>query len=357
MAYVLAIVNRTCMEPVSRSGLLSTSPWLSITTSGSVAHFHLRSSRLGAFARDPIGAGDDLEILDARDPTDPVRVGRYTPDSDPVDGYGAGTHLYLGTRHGELVVMDITRPSDPHQVGSIDNGYLPSGVHGDGNRAYVAMGNDGLISVDVSSPASPAESGRLATGHSVQTLAASSTHQFAGHETGGGLTGGFWVVDHTDPRRPKQLRDVEAAAKPKDLEYAEGLLYVGSSGGLEIFDVSDPTRPVLFDSRDTPDFAWDVVRTRSGIVHQADGNGGGFFTSAGSGWRRFQDRAEPGFVPWVRLRGRTKSPGGSSPLTNNGRHRSLEWPIEVVVIQDVPEIARQLYWPSAPSWPLAIVRL
>jgi hypothetical protein len=115
-----------------------------------------------------------------------------------------------------------------------------------GNTAYTASWGFGLINVDLSNPARPVELGRVEFPFAA-VLDVNGDYAYVGKWTNGGLLA---VADVSDPAAPSLVWQTELAAQPYRLKVNEQQLYVAEgqdtpgSGGLRVFDLSNPASPV-----------------------------------------------------------------------------------------------------------------
>lgn len=127
-----------------------------------------------------------------------------------------------------------------------------------GNHAYVAAGSGGLIVLDVSNPAKPVRVGSYWASGVTRCVQVSGSRAYVARTVreGGGCIaesrGRFDVLDVTDPAKPKLLGSHPMPRSIVDLQIVGQLAYVvtlaqhsgGESSGMEVLDVSDPTRLV-----------------------------------------------------------------------------------------------------------------
>jgi len=213
------------------------------------------------------GAG--LRVIDISDPGNPRQVGACTYESagaySGCDIAVSGHYAYV-TDAGELwydgsglIVIDISNPTNPRQVGRYDtNLFLWSAyaVAVSGHHAFVAASDglvDGLCVLDISVPAQPRRVGYLA-GYTGNLAVAGGRAYVA---TG---SAGLAVIDISRLANPQTVGHWHAEVSYSwCLYYVEGLTVVGnyaytrtrfdcmeqpSSGGVSVFDVSDPANPV-----------------------------------------------------------------------------------------------------------------
>ncbi len=182
----------------------------------------------------------NLVIADVTDPSNPRRVGVY-------DGPGLATglsvvdpYVYLAGSEG-LEIVDAGDPAAPVRVGSL-GGVYARGVAVHGNVAYLAVPDEGLLVIDVSDPASP---GRLRT--VPDTGGAWDVHLDGEHVYLACHGNGVRILSMSDPESPRVIGRVlenDDGGEALGLRVVGELLFVSDNTGIEVFDVSDPARPV-----------------------------------------------------------------------------------------------------------------
>jgi hypothetical protein len=162
-----------------------------------------------------------------------------------------GNFAYVAGGTG-MFVIDITDKTSPVVVANLDLGAERStDIVVNGTYAYVALGSQGFAIVDIATSTSPVEVLRLDDVFSPLILA----YSLALHEEHLYVSAHFSnkvrVYNVTNPESPVYLTSVDADAPvggaPRYLAVAEGLLYAAAgTGGVYVYDVSDPSIPTLF---------------------------------------------------------------------------------------------------------------
>ncbi|MBE0545907.1 MAG: hypothetical protein IH623_31650 [Verrucomicrobia bacterium] len=225
-----------------------------------------------------------LAILDVGDPAHPVRVGGYPTPTYAHGVYALSHYVYLADESG-MFILDVTDPTQPAPVGSLDPRISFRTAQALGDLLYLAAAN--LKILNVSNPASPVLVVDLdIMGNALDLQIVGDSIYFAGDL--------WWsVYNITDPIRPawvsiRQMApfvngiavnnhhayvaeqttlhvfDVQDQAHPvavdnqtlngriADLEVVENTLFVAhAEGGVSVFDLSDPARPVRTTGYDT----------------------------------------------------------------------------------------------------------
>lgn len=152
----------------------------------------------------------------------------------------AGNHVYVGDADNGLVVLDATDPLHPLLVGqSYDvNTFDTMAVFGDklltSGRGFIG----GLVSVvDISDPAAPVVEGTV--GLDVMFLRAALTDGYA-------IAVGFdlGIFDLSDPANITQVFDTSIDPATQALVHGDMLYLIGATG-LQVWDFSTPSAPVL----------------------------------------------------------------------------------------------------------------
>lgn len=213
--------------------------------------------------------GSILKTVDFSDPRHPVQVGMLDTFGYAHDIALQGTYAYLA--EGEyLRIVDISDPSNPRQLSRLS---LPSssfGVDVADSFCYVANWLGGVRVVDVSDPANPHEVASYATPCSAAVdICVRPPYLYYAD------VGGFGVLKVGNPREP----DSAAYVSTVPLEENWGLNVDGeilaatrSWGGVKLYDVTEPDRPVEVGWYDTP--GWPYHLQQAGrLTYAADGEG------------------------------------------------------------------------------------
>lgn len=215
-----------------------------------------------------------LSIVDVSNSSSPRIVGNYgTDEMSSIDI--SEDHLYLiskGDMDGEdyynLLIVDVTDPASPTLTGSYNIGEKGT-VAVKGNYAYVSSGSSIAI-VNIANPAAPVFAGSYETGDIVSYITISGDHAYI---TGYSLS----ILDITDPIEPSFVSSYDIG-EAQNVAVAGGHAYVinamdGSSIGLVIVDISDPTSPVSTGIYSTTQNAYDIAASGN-YAYIADYNNG-----------------------------------------------------------------------------------
>lgn len=171
----------------------------------------------------------------------------------------SGNRAYLADGNSGLQVIDITNPTSPVLLGSLDTGGSARGVDVTGNYVYVADDSD-LRVIDVSNPAAPVLQKTVSAG-AFYTVAVQN--QYAYVAGGPGDSGGLRIFDITDPTSPKEKPGhiPGGATGGQSVAVRDQYAYMADgSAGLKIINISNPNQPlVVTGACDTPGGARDVA--------------------------------------------------------------------------------------------------
>jgi len=155
-----------------------------------------------------------------------------------MDAAIVGDRLYVIGR-GKLRVLDITKPRSPKLLGTLTNLGRPRQIEVQDDVAYITAREEGMFIVDVSDSTKPEllshyNAIELATG-----IAVSGNVAFVACRTYG-----VELVNVTDPSKPLHLSTVRTG-EAQSCVARDGLLYVGVWGSKElvICDVKNPRKP------------------------------------------------------------------------------------------------------------------
>jgi hypothetical protein len=206
-----------------------------------------------------------LVVLDVSDPAAPVMAGSYEMGGDwcfygfdCCDGYAA----VAGAQDG-LHILDVSVPASIAEVGLHAPYALTASLALRDCHAFVATYGEDLVVYDVSDPSSPTEVTSLHfPDGSLRQISTWENHLFVpGVEQN--RHHGVTVLDISDPLQPTEIAHWSCAEGiPYSVERYGNLAFVCSGpAGVEVFDVTDVTQPVLlgtwtlWDITANPDFA------------------------------------------------------------------------------------------------------
>ncbi len=190
------------------------------------------------------GHPDTTLIFDASDPTAPARVGELVIPRHPADLDVVGRYLYAAAGAAGVRIYDIAKPETPELVSVIDFDYSPSTITVVGERLYVGrrvLYFENLFIYDIADPADPVLLGL--------TQIAKSTHEVV---IDGNLafiadgTEGLLILDVGDPANLREVSRTRGIGELRDLFLDRGIVYatvMGGNAGAHLIDVNDPVAP------------------------------------------------------------------------------------------------------------------
>ena len=195
-------------------------------------------------------AGDDerpgrarLEVLDISRPAEPNRIDEWTSDA-PATSVGAprvlGTKLWLGVS-GRLVCLDV-EGTQPKVVTSLPiDAYRPS-VLVTPDRLFVQDARLGVTITDITDLAAPKAIGQVfAADGWGGNIDVSEGYAYVGSEGGNIDQYQLQILDVREPERPRLANLVCPLKTPSSPSVIEGRLWMSSSRGPNVFDLSgDP---------------------------------------------------------------------------------------------------------------------
>ncbi len=191
-----------------------------------------------------------LRVFDISDPGQPIEVGRPPSPASALAVEASAGRVYVGGAKG-LSVFGTSSPTEPVEIGSDFTFGSTADVVSAGRYAYVAAMGEGLRIVDLESPGGPSLVGSVSVpDRCLRSIAVSGQYVYGG--TGDGQTGGLAVFDVSNPTLPQlvstlQMYEPDMYCPPEVAVYGHYVVAVlGMCGGqLLTIDVADPAHPSL----------------------------------------------------------------------------------------------------------------
>jgi hypothetical protein len=222
-----------------------------------------------------------MKIIDISNPSNPVLKGTYDTtgygrSNGPADynnsGFSSveivGNYAYLTYNYisavgysndTKLDIIDISNPSNPISIGGCYTGGTtghPRNVQVVDNLAYMANALDGLVIIDISNPATANIIGRYSTdsyddfGFRSGYAADVEVRGNYAYLADGNL--GLRIFDISDPTNPLLKGTYDTSGEAYDIQILGNYAYVADkSSGLQIIDISNPTNPIRKVTYDT----------------------------------------------------------------------------------------------------------
>ncbi len=167
-------------------------------------------------------------------------------NQDPNDIVVVGQSAITADLHG-LTVYAIGDPAHITRTGTVLLPDTGAKVAVEGHLACVALGRSGFAVVDLSDPSNPVVLAVRATDTYAYSIAMTGDVAFVGTSTG------LELFDLSVPADPEALGAIAAGAAVYDMEIANGFLYGAvNTGGLVIFDLSTVGSPALVGTLERP---------------------------------------------------------------------------------------------------------
>ncbi|GAB4279023.1 MAG: hypothetical protein Kow0056_11860 [Coriobacteriia bacterium] len=216
-----------------------------------------------------------VRSVDASDPASPALIGSFDTTGIATDLTVAGDVLFVADDSGGLVALDIHEPGSPVYLGDCDTQGRAKNVSVTGDVAVVSLESGGVCLVDVSSPESMSILGVVGAPGSVKDAVLAGDVIYAACFT---TTAALRVSPDETLTLP-----TEGAATASAVTVSGDVAYLAAgSNGVQSVDLSDPARPVLLDTLDTP-----------GSVRRVSVDGDVAFVADGSSGLRLIDVTDP----------------------------------------------------------------
>ena len=198
-----------------------------------------------------VAGGRTLTILDLSDPSSPKKVAEYSFPEQIWSFRLAGPYAYVAANFYGLGVLDVSNPAAPKLRTSIKTPGQAKGVALVGTTAFVADHMSGVDVVDLSSLDKPTLRGSFFVDGYARDVAASSRFAFAVD-----APTGLYALDPARPGPPDAIGQIQSAAAPSMIEVMEHggrvIACLVGGGALQLYDVTDPAKPVHLTSFKTP---------------------------------------------------------------------------------------------------------
>jgi hypothetical protein len=220
--------------------------------------------------------GRSLTVVDLSNPAAPRQGGTHT-FPDKIWGVRAvGSLLYAAVDKFGLGILDVSQASAPTLRGSVKTPGQSKSVAVVGSMALVADHMSGVNFIDVTDPAKPQVKGDFFLDGYARAVASSGPIAVAVDSPTG-----VYVFDLSKPSRLEPISTQQSAERPGSVEVSEipdgavrRLAVLVGSGALQIYDVTDPVKPVKAATFKTPSGRPLDVALRGAIAYVADSTAG-----------------------------------------------------------------------------------
>ncbi len=197
---------------------------------------------------DTVYAADDtygLLIINISDPVHPILLSQYDYYTRKI--FVENDIAYISGGDG-LVILDVSDPKSPTELGNY-TGIDLAGLSYSNDLVYIGHRYNGLKIINVSNPTSPVLEGEYIEGPN-QVY----TDVFISEETAyvaDGQGNSLKIINVTNSSKPELITKISYISPnggPNDVFVLNDILYLSVyDGGLKIYDVSDPSNPILMD--------------------------------------------------------------------------------------------------------------
>ncbi len=212
------------------------------------------------------------EIIDNTTPSSPTLIGQYSFNGEGSTVLINGDYAYFGTgMTNDLFVADISNITFPVHKSSIDF-TIGNGVFGmdiSENTLFVALGADGIVcSIDITESNNPIMLDTLImSGGQCRDVVTQNDYVFAAH------AGGLKIIDITNISNLQLISSI--GSDYNSIDIGGNLVFLGkSSGGIDVYDISDPTNPSpAFSIPNSGGTAWDLLYHENNLYLATNSNG------------------------------------------------------------------------------------
>ncbi len=185
------------------------------------------------------GNGPVLEIFDAANPDEPVRLGSLLLHGAILSIHAEGAVAFVYSRGLGLALIDITNLSSPQIISVVDIEERVYEQAKQGDFLFLANGYSGLRIINVADPAKPIEIGTFLFEPLVFSVALDGDLAFLSCSNGG-----LRILDISDPAQPTEIGQDPALLGGHGLIVRGKHLFATDRLGLMVYDVSNPIQPL-----------------------------------------------------------------------------------------------------------------
>lgn len=193
-----------------------------------------------------LAGGKVLTLVDLSDPASPRRQGQFE-FPDRIWGFSlVGSLVFVADDLAGLAILDVSDPGKPRLRGTLKTRGQAKAVVVSGTKALVVDHMAGLALIDVSDVAKPVPAGSLFLDGYARDVALSGSLAYAVDSPTG-----FYAVDLSKPG-PLDFAGTLQSANGQTIAVSGAIACVPGRAGLQVFDVSNPSAPVLAATFKTP---------------------------------------------------------------------------------------------------------
>jgi len=203
-----------------------------------------------------------ISVVNIQDISNPTQIGYYNSPGSPNHLVLQDNYAYLADGLRGLRVVEITDLTTPIEVGNFETGDLFTELDVQDDYAYILF--DGAMHIlDVSNPSNISEVSFFEFQFTPLAVLVNGNYAYLGDGVKdwhwGGAGGWIKIVDIAIPSNPVLVGEyydiggpMDLVFYPTDLALQGNYLYVANEvGSLRVFDVSDPTNPVVISNTST----------------------------------------------------------------------------------------------------------
>ncbi|MBI4089803.1 MAG: hypothetical protein HY421_00205 [Candidatus Kerfeldbacteria bacterium] len=216
-------------------------------------------------------------VIDTAATGGPTALTLYDTPGTPQRVIKHGAQAYIADKEGGLVILDVDKSipagsePPPIQAPKLLARYTKAKLVWDvdlfGKYAYLAAGAEGVWVLDISNPSKPKRVGVYPTANDLRYIEVVGNYAYVA-----GNRGAIITLDVSNPRKPTRTSVI--SHRSTRLLRSSRLYSAALTKGLNVFSLSDPTRPRLLGNVDTKGTAWSVTMGGSKRAYVADGKQG-----------------------------------------------------------------------------------
>jgi hypothetical protein len=272
-----------------------------------------------------------FQVLDISDIFEPELIGALKTPICARKAWISDNIAFIIDLYTGLEIYDISEPDNPDCIGSVDTPNYAMSIAISEDFGYVADYNSYLQIVDFSYPSSPYIINYLGISGTIKDFIVVGNYGYA-------ITSSrLYVLGLFDPTHPVIYSYIESGYSNYALKYKNSHVYVSSSAGVYIVDISNHTLPHIVGECDTPGNAYDLVVSYD-MIYVADGNDGLQIIDA-------SDLENPFIVPYFSTPG---TPNNVSSLVKTGNILYLACNYDGLKVVDINN-------PTSPIFLLTII--
>ena len=215
-----------------------------------------------------------FKVFDVSDPAAPQQTGALTLPEEIWKFSIRGDRAYVGANFHGLSILDLSNPDAPRELGAFQSlGQTKIGAVYDTKVAFIDH-MEGFVLIDASDESKPQSIGSYFLDGYARDVVTSGSIAYATDSPTG-----VYVFDLARDGLPEPIGVLHAPAAPRNAlqvtNLPDGLKLLAGigQGGLQVYDVTDPTAPAKTATFETPGQAYGLA-LRGHLAYVADGDAG-----------------------------------------------------------------------------------